>query len=88
VTAEQADQISQAVRSTGGGAITELRSKPGSEAIVAAADDAFVSAMRLTVGLAAIFILFGLLAASRLPPGQLKDPPSEPKQDPVAAGSA
>jgi EmrB/QacA subfamily drug resistance transporter len=88
VTAEQADQISQAVRSTGGGAITELRATPGSEAVVAAADEAFVSAMRLTVGIAAIFILFGLLAASRLPPGQLHDPPSEPEKEPVAAGSA
>ncbi|MEX0766969.1 MAG: MFS transporter [Microthrixaceae bacterium] len=88
VTAEQADQISQAVRTSGGGAITELRNTPGSEAVVTAAEDAFVSAMRLTVGLAAIFILFGLLAASRLPPGLLHDPPSEAEPDPVAAGSA
>ena len=74
------------MRSTGGGAITELRATPGSEAVVAAADDAFVSAMRLTVGIAAIFILFGLLAASRLPPGELHYPPGEPEQEPVAAG--
>jgi len=88
VTAEQADQISQAVRTSGGGAIAELRAQPGTEAIVEAADIAFVSAMRLTVGLAAIFILFGLLAASRLPPGQLHDPPAEAPQEPIPAGSA
>jgi EmrB/QacA subfamily drug resistance transporter len=75
VTAAQAEEVGTAVRSTGGVALDELRARPGTEQVVTAADEAFVDAMKRTVGLAALFIVFGLIVATRLPPGKLKDPP-------------
>lgn len=77
VTAAQAEQVGTAVRSSGGVALDEIRNRPGAEQVVTAADEAFVDAMKRTVGLAALFIVFGLIAATRLPPGRLPDPPGE-----------
>ncbi|MBN2112815.1 MAG: MFS transporter [Acidimicrobiia bacterium] len=59
--------IATAVRESAGAVLPSLREQPGSEAVVAVVEDAFVASARIVTATAAGFILAGLGAALRLP---------------------
>jgi len=59
--------IAEAVKSSGGSAIVELRGKPGSEAIVSAASHALAASASTVSFTAAAFVLIGLACTWKLP---------------------
>ena len=77
VSAEQAAQISTVVESSAGTAIPAIAAKPGGQPIADAAGDAFAVSVRYTAFTAAGFILIGLLATLRLPPGRSREEDDE-----------
>ncbi|MEZ5145461.1 MAG: DHA2 family efflux MFS transporter permease subunit, partial [Acidimicrobiales bacterium] len=60
-----AEKLADAVAASAGQAVIQLRQQPGNEAVVTAVDDAFVTAMKRVVGIAAVFIVLGLAVATR-----------------------
>jgi len=54
--------------------LPSLREQPGSEAVVAVVEDAFVASARIVTATAAGFILAGLGAALRLPKDRVSRP--------------
>jgi len=73
VTAEQAQQVATIVEQSAGTAIPSLAQQPGGQALVDAASEAFAVSVRDTAFVAAAFILLGLLATLRLPPGRSRE---------------
>jgi MFS family permease len=72
---EGRDAITSLVRATAGAALPGIREMPDSQQVVTVIEDAYVASARTVAISAAIFILFGLAAAVRLPEHQ--EPPDE-----------
>ncbi|MBF6330524.1 MFS transporter [Nocardia transvalensis] len=66
---DAADQVATATRASAGGAIAGLRSHHGVEQVVDALSRAFTDATRLSMLGAALFLLLGFLAVTRIPLG-------------------
>ncbi|MCM6775120.1 DHA2 family efflux MFS transporter permease subunit [Nocardia sp. CDC159] len=64
-----ADQAAEATRTSAGGAIAGLREHQGTDAVVDALARGFTDATRLTMLVAAAFLLLGFLATTRIPVG-------------------
>ncbi|MFF0489807.1 MFS transporter [Nocardia sp. NPDC004068] len=75
--ANAADEVAEATRSSAGGAITGLRDQQGTGAVVDALSRGFADATRLTMLVAAVFLLLGFLAATRIPLGAGEIPETE-----------
>ncbi|WP_280261643.1 MFS transporter [Nocardia wallacei] len=62
-----AGEVATATRESAGGAITALRDHDGTQEVVDALSHGFADATRITMLAAAVFLLLGLLAATRIP---------------------
>ncbi|MBB5914586.1 EmrB/QacA subfamily drug resistance transporter [Nocardia transvalensis] len=61
------DEVAAATRDSAGGAITVLRDHDGTQGVVDALSRGFADATRVTMVVAALFLLVGFLAATRIP---------------------
>ena len=75
--AEAQQGITTAVRGSAGAVLPAFREQPGTAAVVAVVEDAFVTSARIVAATAAGFILAGMVAAIRLPGGRRR-PLSDP----------
>jgi hypothetical protein len=82
VSPEQATTLARATKQSAGQILVELRTQPGTTAVVRAIEDAFTAAARRTAIAAALFIAVGLVASWLLPDIR---PESEPARAHAAA---